>query len=685
MVSMVTKKSLKEDLFNKLDHEKFANSKSYLKPRRHAATKQKRGKILNFLDSSIGDLADDSFPNLSHLPGPAVPLSPRKPFRSKSLTSASGSSRKEILADDLESPMEEVLRSLGVASAIDRASLAQEDDNDVSSTSCTDIMSSSSFNFNLSARYHENSLASLYSTSDENSNATCEKEKIQEKKDKGEEKKDQDSQDWDWEDYNMEEYSSCYESELSEVETEDETDSYFLEEEYSIESDEESFEEEELIADDDEYSYTEEIIVQDHLMTQDSKIMYEEIYVSEGEEESIGDYLEIFEETLEEEDGVERILGGSSRRYENSLGIINEAEEESENSDRTVRSSKAELYDYVVEDEILEEWANEDYFEVEITDDESEDDYEVVEDNEDYQIIEEEIVMKFEVPVIPAIAVWQEKEESRAYQTQEEPPAEAKRTPREILIAVLTASAMDFKLRKVPKEHKQRFVSIAETVASLGRLNKLDEVIVEGTGQASAINKEEKAWQPTAAPIVFHRSRSLRISTEAAAMGRVMRLPEIIVANYEEQSAAGKFFEDESKKVSIDDMVDENGHKIFRTSVLVPLHEQDTRQASMSRDWNLDLLENVDENDTITLENVQLPTTRIPRFHKPSSNSKTLTRREIHDAIARGVAEGAWDRRYRLDRPQKQLRITSICRCRYCQNPNPFQTHAYKLLASSSE
>jgi len=298
------------------------------------------------------------------------------------------------------------------------------------------------------------------------------------------------------------------------------------------------------------------------------------------------------------------------------------------------------------------------------------------------QLWEEEPILKFDVPVIPAIVSWQAMEEHRTLILDEKPPEVASRTPREILMAVLNASSMDFKLRKVPQEHKKRFVSIADTVASLGRLSRLKEVVVEGVGHASQPEDEYEDWMPTGAPIVFPRSVSLRIATEAASMGRVVRLTEEAVTNYEDRRKSAISFEEVENRVDIDDMLDENGHSIIRTSVLLPLHEQSVKETSKAKDWSAALLEATTTMD-VSLDTVELPCARIPRFKKPSL-PKSMTRQDIQDAIAQGVAEKAWDRRYRLDRPHKQLRITSMCRCPYCPNPNPFQTHAYKNLANSS-
>jgi hypothetical protein len=447
--------------------------------------------------------------------------------------------------------------------------------------------------------------------------------------------------------------------------------------EVEVDSDGESYIEELIIMEEEEASYTEETIeFDDYEEDSDgsSKLWIEEECMSAIEEETIEDdsdsssrmwIEEEYMSDIEEASGAS-FLGNLEEMFEEMVGEGNEmlAEFDLQNTfegerelERNLGSiNEADYYD----------------FEEESQDSEYEVEDEEISVDDDFSIIEEEIIFKYEVPVVPAIAAWQAKEEARIREAEVKPLEVATRTPREILMAVLAASAMDFKLRKVPQEHKRRFVPVADAVASLGRLNRLNEVVVEAMGHASASKKSDEEWQPTRAPIVVPRSLNLRIATEAAAMGRVMRLAERVVTNYEELSTVDRFFLQGESKVNVDDMVDEMGHRIIRTSMLLPLHEQDTRQASKARDWSAGMLESLWSMDQeVTLANVQLPSSRVPRFEKPQVAS-SFSRQKIQEAIAQGVAEGAWDRRYRLDRPQKQLRITPMCRCRYCQNPNPF-------------
>jgi len=422
--------------------------------------------------------------------------------------------------------------------------------------------------------------------------------------------------------------------------------------------------EEEYFSEEEITSYSEEGIIEEDLFSNGETIdeedveedtYFEDIIESDGVDVLYKEEEYFSEEEIIDEDFEEYIVEEKSNFFEASLDRIIEEDDHSNYSERS------DVFDEVLDEDFLDSG---DFVD------------EVILDDDDESYIEEEIIPQFEVPFVPAIVAWQEQEEQRASIEDEKPPEVAPRTPRNVLMAVLAAAASDFKLRKVPEGHKKRFEPMADAAACLGRLTKLPESTIESTGRASQVKTDD--WSPTGAPIIFERSLNVRLVNEAAAMGRVMRLKEKVITNYEEETP--RLF-DENRNIEIDELLDEKGRPVFRTSVLVPLHELDTRQESMSRDWNMGFLEASDEADTLSIHNVKLPTTQVPRFNRPLACSPVMSRQEINDAIARGVAEGAWSRKYRLDRPQRKLRITSMCRCQYCQNPNAYQTHAYKELS----
>jgi AcrR family transcriptional regulator len=698
------------------------NPNSYLKSRRLPAKQERRGKILSFLDSSLEDV-NYQLPDFSD--GPFVHSSQsshkRKSRRKKAIslssyhgttsTNETASYHKKSsdndaaslssLTDDNDTPMEEVLRALYASSLTDS-----------DSTSCTDMTSLASIGFNMSSQ-HTSSFASLLGDEDnaemngldfegdgeESSSEANDKDRIgDEEAKKCSQTHDNDEvpyvQTMPSKDTDREKMPSVREpAETSSMDDEvsQSSASYYeeeyIEEEYieEVYSDsEETIEEEYFDDDDDAISYDEIILEEQGKDLDNGDGFVEEVYYYSDEEELFEEVIEDSSDSFDEYIVEEEYQGS---KFEASLGIIEE-EDDDHSAAEYSQKGNGRLGAAFKEEEVFFEEENEEFIfreydeDVEVDylrEDEQEIDvYYEIEDDESY--IEEEIIPQFEVPVIPAIAAWQEQEEVRALAEDDEPPEIAPRTPRNILMAVLTAAAADFKLRKVPKDHKKRFVPVSEMAACLARLTKLKENVVEAMGRASTVEQDED-WRPTGAPITLLRSLNVRIVTEAAAMGRIMRLKEKVVANYEEPRG---FFGGEPK-TNIDDLVDDKGRRIFRTSMLVPLHERDVMQESMSRDWNLGILESSTEMDETTVENVKLPTDRVPRFTKPPSCSPVMGRQEIHDSIARGVAEGAWDRRYRLERPHIGLRVTSVCRCQYCEHPSAFQTHAYKKLSERTQ
>ena len=70
-----------------------------------------------------------------------------------------------------------------------------------------------------------------------------------------------------------------------------------------------------------------------------------------------------------------------------------------------------------------------------------------------------------------------------------------------------------------------------------------------------------------------------------------------------------------------------------------------------------------------------LPTNVLPKF---KVQKQQLSKKEYMDALSTAVAEIAWDRRYRLDRPNANLKVTFGCDCKYCERPNIFQTALYR-------
>lgn len=301
---------------------------------------------------------------------------------------------------------------------------------------------------------------------------------------------------------------------------------------------------------------------------------------------------------------------------------------------------------------------------------------------------------KFEVPMLPVLNAWHDEEEKIKEQVVDKEieehgyvredfevgPEVAPATPMNVMMAILSAAALDFKLRKVPQEHKKTFESVSDMAASLARLTKLKENVIETVSVGEVVLKEQEEWKPAGKPIFFDRSDAIRIANEAAAMGKVLRRREKEVVSNFNFKARFKIFEEQ---FDVDEAFDEKGRKIFRTDLLLDQYITEHKQEKQETDYGMSLIEEMAERDKLMKE-VDLPTPKLPTFGRRAATKK-LSRAELTEALSKGVAEIAWDRRYRLHRPKVTLRVQSHCRCSYCKNANPFQTHAYKRLQEEQD
>ena len=241
------------------------------------------------------------------------------------------------------------------------------------------------------------------------------------------------------------------------------------------------------------------------------------------------------------------------------------------------------------------------------------------------------------------------------------------------LKALIVAAAME--LRPVPEEHKREYKPIMSEAAEIGMRVRLPEQILTAYGTPKPDPKDKHksiAWTPggrVGMPVLTgKRSKEQRIVVEAAALGRIRRLKPHIVYNYDATHDEENETEEE---VEIDDILDEHGAKDMRTRHLTNYHVRHLKQEKNDDFWDPD-----EAVQYKRLEDVELPTDVLPEY-KPK-NVKPISRIEYMDAISKGVAEHAWDRRYRLDRPNRELRVTRNCTCKYCKTANPYQTNAYR-------
>lgn len=309
---------------------------------------------------------------------------------------------------------------------------------------------------------------------------------------------------------------------------------------------------------------------------------------------------------------------------------------------------------------------------------------------------------KFLVPKIPILQQWERDNEKAQVQivNQEveengfckhiEAPEVAPRTPRNIVFAILAQGGLQFKLRKVPAEHKNKYQSIAQTASSLGRLTRLQEHVIESVSFDDESSKETEQSAPRKSPRANTRSSGQRLSVEAAALGKMIRLQEECFTNWDEDGEAGvspcnettftKNTDFLERRISIDDARDDRGLLVHRSSLLIHHHVRDSLLAKMDKDW---AMEHFLEDEEDSNNEAFLPKRSVPNFKLPKSE-KQLSREEILESLAQGVAEKWWERRYRLERPGAQLRLHLECNCIYCKKTSHLQPQCYVAAHSSN-
>lgn len=229
-------------------------------------------------------------------------------------------------------------------------------------------------------------------------------------------------------------------------------------------------------------------------------------------------------------------------------------------------------------------------------------------------------------------------------------------------------SGGELQVREVPEEHREVFVTIADAAAGVGRLTRLDEHVVE----AVVPQKEEVVddWVPSGLRSDNERSTFFAVIHEAAALGAMKGPRPDEVTNYDPVYEE----EEEEEEVDIDKLaVDAKGRRTQRVGFLLDAHVKD-HQKNKKKDW---AAENQVLQQGTNIDNVALPSI-VPPTWRPEAAPKS--QKELMDAIAQGVAEASWSRRYRLDRPNVELNVTKTCNCKYCKHPNPYQTHKYKKI-----
>lgn len=236
-----------------------------------------------------------------------------------------------------------------------------------------------------------------------------------------------------------------------------------------------------------------------------------------------------------------------------------------------------------------------------------------------------------------------------------------------------------------PKEHKKAYVPITEDAASIGRLVRLNETTIEAQGKKNAkefntkptdssyalwISNHSQRGQRRKPVTQKSRSKAQIMVHEAAALGKLLHTKRRTSSS---EGLSKSSHHNGGNPIDIDDLGDaqHDGAKVFRTEHLID-RKVDGDRRKKSDDWTPDYDDDEEYDD---LDQVVLPTEALPQFRpKPTKKSQ----REVMEEVAQGVAEGYWNRHYRLERPGAPLNVTEGCRCRYCGSANAWQTFAYQ-------
>jgi len=231
---------------------------------------------------------------------------------------------------------------------------------------------------------------------------------------------------------------------------------------------------------------------------------------------------------------------------------------------------------------------------------------------------------------------------------------------------------------KEKDEYKKDFSNIVTDAASMGRLTRLDEHTVEAVAGEKT---PEQEWRSNGLLAIQWRSNHMSVIHEAAKAGNEYKLPEHIVSNCPEEANEGWDPDSDEKPLS------PRMRQLLELNTQVGEGQQKVDNLVLGRKEN-----KVQEHLLIkpmqaysNVEDVKLPRKTAPKVD-PVKNAERLSKmkqevlrgeRPMED-ISVGVAERAWERRARLDRPGSLPKVKEKCDCPYCGTASPYQTFAYR-------
>jgi len=242
---------------------------------------------------------------------------------------------------------------------------------------------------------------------------------------------------------------------------------------------------------------------------------------------------------------------------------------------------------------------------------------------------------------------------------------------------------------KPKSEYKQDFKTICLEAAELGRLTRLKEHIVE----AEATEKTpEEEWKSKGLLAIQWRTQHMSVIHEAARAGAASKLPERVTSNYESEEEDGEYDESSAtvKRVSqrmkeLLHMSKQVGGGQEKIDKLIMGRKEENAHRTNQHDGPAKIVKSRVFYESADPSQVKLPRRKAPKvdprknLEKIQAKFKGTYREDLPlSNICNEVAERAWARRTRLDRPNALPRVQEICNCPYCIDPSPFQTFAYR-------
>jgi hypothetical protein len=216
----------------------------------------------------------------------------------------------------------------------------------------------------------------------------------------------------------------------------------------------------------------------------------------------------------------------------------------------------------------------------------------------------------------------------------------------------------------------------------MGRLTRLNEDVVE----AVALEKtKEQEWRSKGLLAIHWRPNHMSIIHEAAQFGAQTRMNEIVVSNFpeeEEKEWDNMYAEENNPSSRLQELIELSAHagkghaKV--DSLVSGLREENVSGEGL-------IVRAMDAYSNI--EDVKLPKERLPSIDVEKHRKRVKEMQEEAErghrpliGISKDVAQVAWDRRARLDRPGVMPKVKEKCECPYCGTASPYQTHAYRVI-----